>query len=126
MKKILFAMLSLLMFTTLQAGTFNTSAPTHFTSVAAQEQKETKSLEIATEKTKAPATVKSSSDKEPKTRKRWVAIVLCFFFGVLGLHRFYMGDMVIGLIQLFTGGGGGLWWLIDLFRLFFGGFSSRF
>lgn len=125
MKKILFAMLSLLMFTATQAGTFNTSVPAQYTSVAAHSQKETK-LPIVQEKVKDPVAVKNTNDKEPKTRKRWIAIALCFFFGILGFHRLYMGDMMVGLIQLFTGGGGGIWWIIDFFRLCFGGFSNRF
>ena len=34
---------------------------------------------------------------------RWVAFVLCFFFGILGIHRFYVGKVGTGLLYLFTG-----------------------
>jgi hypothetical protein len=47
--------------------------------------------------------------------KDWLTtLLLCIFLGALGVHRFYTGHIVIGLIQLFTAGGCGIWWLIDL------------
>lgn len=47
-------------------------------------------------------------------KSQLVAFLLCFFFGLLGIHRFYLGYVGIGLIQLFTLGGFGIWALIDL------------
>ncbi|HEX6108521.1 MAG TPA: TM2 domain-containing protein, partial [Ktedonobacteraceae bacterium] len=48
-------------------------------------------------------------------QKDWLTtLLLCIFLGFLGVHRFYTGHIVIGLIQLFTFGGCGIWWLIDL------------
>mmetsp|Transcript_33280 Transcript_33280/g.83635 ORF Transcript_33280/g.83635 Transcript_33280/m.83635 type:complete len:385 (+) Transcript_33280:98-1252(+) len=38
-------------------------------------------------------------------------------FGFFGMHRFYLRSYPIGIIFLFTLGGGGLSWLLDLFRL---------
>ena len=35
------------------------------------------------------------------------------FIGTLGIGRFYMGNTGIGLAQLFTCGGLGIWALID-------------
>ena len=32
---------------------------------------------------------------------RWVAFVLCFFFGILGIHRFYVGKVGTGLLYRF-------------------------
>jgi len=47
--------------------------------------------------------------------KDWMtAMVLCVLLGWLGAHRFYSGHTLIGFVQLFTGGGFFLWWLIDL------------
>ena len=40
-----------------------------------------------------------------------------FFFGLLGIHKFYLGKMLWGLVYLFTGGLFGIGWLIDLFTL---------
>jgi TM2 domain-containing membrane protein YozV len=42
------------------------------------------------------------------------AMILCFFFGVFGAHRFYVGKTGTAIIQLFTLGGLGIWALIDL------------
>lgn len=40
-----------------------------------------------------------------------------FFFGLVGGHRFFLGNIGIGLLQLFTGGGLGIWWILDAFVL---------
>lgn len=53
-------------------------------------------------------------------KSQLVAFLLCFFLGLLGVHRFYLGYVGIGLIQLFTLGGFGIWALIDLFLIAFG------
>ncbi len=58
-------------------------------------------------------------------RKNWLAtVLLCFFLGYLGIHRFYTGHMVIGIIQLFTGGGCGVWYLIDLILILVGSYRD--
>ncbi len=44
-------------------------------------------------------------------------LLLCFMFGPLGLHRIYTGYVLIGLLQLMTGGGFGIWAIIDLISL---------
>jgi hypothetical protein len=33
-------------------------------------------------------------------KSKTVAALLCFFFGMLGVHRFYLGHTNIGIIQL--------------------------
>ena len=43
-----------------------------------------------------------------------VALLLCFFLGVLGVHRFYVGKIGTGILQLVTLGGLGIWALIDM------------
>ena len=58
---------------------------------------------------KYPGTV--SSDRPGKS---WLTtLLLCVFLGYLGVHRFYTGHTSIGVVQLLTGGGCGIWWLID-------------
>ena len=58
-------------------------------------------------------------------KSKWVAAVLCFFLGIFGVHRFYVVKTGTGIIQLFTGGGLGVWWIIDLIMILVGTFTDK-
>jgi TM2 domain-containing membrane protein YozV len=58
-------------------------------------------------------------------KSRLVAAVLCFFLGVFGVHRFYVGKIGTGIIQFFTAGGFGVWWIIDLIMIIMGSFTDK-
>ena len=58
------------------------------------------------------------------TRSRAIAFVLCIFLGYFGVHRFYLGKTVTGLIFLFTGGIFGLGWLVDIISLLTNGMKD--
>ena len=67
---------------------------------------------------KIPATLKPFLSKpkaiESITSRDWlVTLLLNVFLGFWGVHRFYTGHIIIGIIQFFTFGGFGLWWFID-------------
>ena len=48
-------------------------------------------------------------------QKQWlITVLLCVFAGTLGAHRFYVGKIGSGVGMLLTGGGCGVWWIIDL------------
>jgi TM2 domain-containing membrane protein YozV len=58
---------------------------------------------------------------QPVSDKEWLAaLLLCFFVGAFGVHRFYTGHIAIGVIQLLTFGGCGIWVLIDLILIITG------
>jgi TM2 domain-containing membrane protein YozV len=45
----------------------------------------------------------------------WVlALVMSIIFGWIGVDRFIMGHVGLGILKLITFGGCGIWWLIDL------------
>ncbi len=51
-------------------------------------------------------------------------ILLCFFLGAFGIHRFYVGKIGTGVLQLVTFGGLGVWTLIDFVMIVIGKFSD--
>ncbi|MFM6988164.1 MAG: NINE protein [Arenimonas sp.] len=56
---------------------------------------------------------------------RWiVALLLCWFLGVFGIHRFYTGHIAIGIVQLLTFGACGIWTLVDFIILVSGNFRD--
>lgn len=57
---------------------------------------------------------------EVSDKKFTPAVLLCFFLGGLGVHRFYLGKTGTGILMLFTLGGLGIWTLIDFVRLITG------
>lgn len=48
-------------------------------------------------------------------RKDWLTtLLLSIFLGQLGVDRFYLGYIGLGVVKLLTAGGCGIWWLIDV------------
>lgn len=43
-----------------------------------------------------------------------LTLIMSIIFGSLGVDRFIMGHVGLGILKLFTVGGCGIWWLIDL------------
>ena len=52
-------------------------------------------------------------------KNKWVALLLCFFLGGLGAHRFYEGKVGTGILWLCTAGLFGVGWVIDFLILLF-------
>jgi hypothetical protein len=61
----------------------------------------------------------------PEGRFDWLTtLLLCFFLGALGVHSFYTKKTTIGIAQLFTLGGCGIWALVDLIMIIVGSFKD--
>lgn len=52
-------------------------------------------------------------------KNKWVAFFLCLFLGVFGVHKFYEGKILLGVVYIFTGGLFVIGWVIDLISLLF-------
>lgn len=59
----------------------------------------------------------AKADKSESPRSQLGALLLCWFLGILGIHRFYLGYTFIGIVQLLTLGCLGIWTLVDLIML---------
>lgn len=51
--------------------------------------------------------------------------LLCFLLGPFGIHRFFVGKIGTGLLQLFTPGGLGIRVLVDLVMIITGNFTDK-
>ncbi len=61
-----------------------------------------------------------------KSEKDWlVTLLLSLFLGGLGAHRFYVGKIGTGILQLITAGGCGIWTLIDIIMIISGKFEDK-
>jgi hypothetical protein len=58
-------------------------------------------------------------------KSQLTAVLLCFFLGGLGIHRFYLGYTWQGIVQLLTLGGLGVWALIDFIRILTGSLQPK-
>lgn len=59
----------------------------------------------------------------PKSRA--AAAILCWFLGIIGVHRFYVGKVGTGIAQIFTLGGLGVWALVDFIWILTGTWKDK-
>ena len=48
----------------------------------------------------------------------------CFLLGAFGVHQFYCGKIISGVLMVFTIGGLGIWALVDFVIVCFGEFAD--
>ena len=58
-------------------------------------------------------------------KSRLVAFLLCFFFGGLGIHRFYVGKIGTGIVWILTLGVLGIGVLVDFIMIIVGAFKDK-
>jgi len=58
-------------------------------------------------------------------KKLLPATLLCGLLGPFGAHRFYVGKVGTGILQLVTLGGLGVWWMVDFVMLVTGNFRDK-
>ena len=78
--------------------------------------------EISAMALSCPQCGKPTGNRSPKSQI--AVILLCFFLGCLGVHRFYVGKIGTGVLMLLTLGGFGIWTLIDLIIAICGKFTD--
>lgn len=54
-----------------------------------------------------------------RPKNKWVALLLCFFLGVLGAHKFYEGKVGMGIVYILTIGIFGIGVIVDFITLLF-------
>jgi len=57
-------------------------------------------------------------------QKKSTVAILCFFLGFLGVHRFYVGKIGTGILQILTFGGLGIWVTIDFIHILCNEFTN--
>ncbi len=85
-------------------------------------QSNTTATSVTVEKNKAEL---SSPAAAGAGKSQVIALVLCALVGGLGIHRFYLGYVWQGVVQLLTLGGCGIWALIDLVRIITGDLGPK-
>lgn len=61
--------------------------------------------------------VKWISVSHMKFKNPTIMLIVSIFLGAFGIDRFLVGDIMSGAIKLITGGGFGVWYIVDWFLI---------
>ena len=63
---------------------------------------------------------------DSQSQNQWIVVLLlAFFLGIIGAHRFYVGKNGTAVLMILTLGGLGLWLLYDLIVIITGNFKTK-
>lgn len=71
------------------------------------------------------ATNTTETSTQQDDRAYLTATFFSLFLGFLGVDRFYMGHVGLGILKLLTFGGLGIWWLIDFIWISLGNARTK-
>jgi TM2 domain-containing membrane protein YozV len=69
--------------------------------------------------------VETNKEVAASRKSRLVALLVCMFFGWAGGHRFYAEKTGTAILMLFSMGGFGMWWFLDLVMIATGNFRDK-
>jgi hypothetical protein len=69
--------------------------------------------------------VEEKKEAGVSSKSRLVALLLSFFLGWAGGHRFYANKIGTGILMLFTMGGFGMWYFLDFIMIATGTFKDK-
>jgi len=58
-------------------------------------------------------------------KSRLAVTLFAIFLGYLGVHRFYLGKVITGILMIITAGGCGIWLLIDFIMAIAGAMKDK-
>ena len=95
------------------AETFLTMTPAKFKTMTGRKMKLKEVIALKSAQKAAKKAMGGDEGAEGGAKSQLIALILALLIGYLGIHRFYLGYTTIGIIQILTLGGCGIWALID-------------
>jgi len=103
----------------------NSSSKTGILAGGAVSPKNQVNIELLIDNISAYLQGKDIKAKGGSKKSALITLILLFFLGFLGVHRFYLGKVKTGILYFFTFGLFGIGVLIDLIRLIIGNLSDK-